>query len=333
MKVILIGLIRGYQVFISPLFPPVCRFQPTCSHYAIEAIANHGILKGTWLATLRIGRCHPLHPGGYDPVPAVRAIAQPRPTGQPLQGAPDVSFPTAPVKPYKLIPIQDCGEPLLPIPADAVAFVHPHPYEKVGAPYNDKSPFYLRQGVLERLLRAQELLEAMQSGWKIQVFDAYRPLEVQQYMVDHTITEVVQQRGLTLDGLTPAEQAEIFELVYEFWAVPDPDPSRPPPHSTGAAIDVTLVDAAGQPVDMGSPIDELSPRSYPNYYEAEGGSHAQAQHFAQHRALLNQVMVAAGFLRHPGEWWHFCYGDQLWAWLTNQNPMSEPVIARYGRIQ
>ena len=69
MKVILLGLIRGYQIAISPLLPAMCRFQPTCSHYAIAAIETHGMLKGSWLAAARICRCHPWHPGGYDPVP------------------------------------------------------------------------------------------------------------------------------------------------------------------------------------------------------------------------------------------------------------------------
>lgn len=71
MKILLIGLIRGYRLFISPLLPLACRFQPTCSQYAIEAIDQHGVLKGSWLAGCRICRCHPFHPGGYDPVPPV----------------------------------------------------------------------------------------------------------------------------------------------------------------------------------------------------------------------------------------------------------------------
>jgi putative membrane protein insertion efficiency factor len=68
-KIILLSLIRGYRRFISPLFPPACRFQPTCSQYAVEAIATYGTIKGSWLAINRILRCHPFHPGGYDPVP------------------------------------------------------------------------------------------------------------------------------------------------------------------------------------------------------------------------------------------------------------------------
>ena len=62
-------LVKGYQRFISPSFPSTCRFQPTCSHYAIEALETHGLLRGVWMALKRIGRCHPWGGSGYDPVP------------------------------------------------------------------------------------------------------------------------------------------------------------------------------------------------------------------------------------------------------------------------
>ncbi|MFJ5965357.1 membrane protein insertion efficiency factor YidD [Bacillus sp. NPDC093026] len=69
MKQIFIGIIRFYQKFISPITPPSCRFYPTCSNYGLEAIKTHGALKGGWLTMKRILKCHPLHPGGVDPVP------------------------------------------------------------------------------------------------------------------------------------------------------------------------------------------------------------------------------------------------------------------------
>jgi putative membrane protein insertion efficiency factor len=62
-------LVRGYQVAISPMLPPACRYTPTCSQYAIDALRQHGAMKGSWLALRRLGRCHPFRPGGYDPVP------------------------------------------------------------------------------------------------------------------------------------------------------------------------------------------------------------------------------------------------------------------------
>ncbi|MGE7880264.1 membrane protein insertion efficiency factor YidD [Peribacillus muralis] len=69
LKKILMGIIRFYQVAISPLKPPTCRFYPTCSHYGLEAINRFGPIKGSWLALVRILKCHPFHPGGIDPVP------------------------------------------------------------------------------------------------------------------------------------------------------------------------------------------------------------------------------------------------------------------------
>jgi putative membrane protein insertion efficiency factor len=69
MRAILLALIKGYRLVISPMLPPTCRFHPTCSAYAVEALEKHGLLRGSWLAVRRIGRCHPFCEGGVDPVP------------------------------------------------------------------------------------------------------------------------------------------------------------------------------------------------------------------------------------------------------------------------
>ena len=65
----LLALIRGYQIVLSPFLPAACRYYPSCSAYAVEALEKYGALQGSWLAVKRIGRCHPFRAGGYDPVP------------------------------------------------------------------------------------------------------------------------------------------------------------------------------------------------------------------------------------------------------------------------
>jgi zinc D-Ala-D-Ala dipeptidase len=220
------------------------------------------------------------------------------------------------MKPYQTIPIRECAEPLVPLPATFLR-VLPHPYAKLGAPYGEASPFIVREGVLKRLLQAQDYLQSAQPGWQIQLFDGFRPLAVQQFMVEYTLQGLLAAAGVER---TPATEAEFMPQVYQFWAVPSPNPHTPPPHSTGAAVDVTLVDASGNPVAMGSPIDEVSERSYPDYFAI------RQPEIHEHRFLLNSVLHQAGFARHPNEWWHFSYGDQLWAWLTGV------TTARYGRV-
>jgi len=69
LKKFFISIIRFYQIVISPIKPPTCRFYPTCSHYGLEAIQRFGAFKGRWLTLKRILKCHPFHPGGLDPVP------------------------------------------------------------------------------------------------------------------------------------------------------------------------------------------------------------------------------------------------------------------------
>jgi putative membrane protein insertion efficiency factor len=72
---LLVGLVAAYRRWLSPLLGQRCRFAPSCSAYAVEALTVHGAARGTWLAVRRIGRCHPFHPGGHDPVPPGRSTS------------------------------------------------------------------------------------------------------------------------------------------------------------------------------------------------------------------------------------------------------------------
>lgn len=233
------------------------------------------------------------------------------------------------MRPYHQIPILECDELLVQIPLELFAVESPHPYAKLGAKYGEYSPYYLRQTVIDNLIQAQNYLQELHPHWYIQIFDAYRPVAVQQFMVDYSFAQALEQQGLTEVELSPNQRQEIWESVYEIWAVPSFDEKTPPPHSTGAAVDVTLVNDAGEIVDMGSPIDELSERSHPHYYA--NSDHPDAPQYHAHRQLLHDVMLKAGFQRNPREWWHFSFGDQMWAWLYNQSNPADPLTARYGR--
>ena len=92
MRALLIALLRAYRFAISPLYGQVCRYHPSCSSYALQAITEHGSLRGSWLAARRVGRCHPWAAGGYDPVPPARPHDPRRPVASassptPPQGA------------------------------------------------------------------------------------------------------------------------------------------------------------------------------------------------------------------------------------------------------
>lgn len=237
-----------------------------------------------------------------------------------------------PLRPWSPIPIADNGEPLLELPADLVR-LEPHPYVAAGAPYGEQaSPFRLRRGVIERLLAAQQHLQQHHPQLRLAVFDAWRPLAVQAYMVQHAIGVECERLGLDPSQPGPALEAVVAE-VGRFWAPPSADPRTPPPHSTGAAVDLTLIDGEGQPVAMGSEIDAIGAVSEPDHWLQQaqalppGTARDQALAWHRHREALRSAMLQAGFAQHPNEWWHFSHGDQLWAWQQQQ------PLAIYGRWQ
>jgi uncharacterized protein len=90
---VLVVLLHGYRRFISPLLGPRCRFYPSCSAYALEAVQLHGALRGSWLAARRLGKCHPFHPGGIDPVPGSKLAAEAADNGESADDGSDAGSP------------------------------------------------------------------------------------------------------------------------------------------------------------------------------------------------------------------------------------------------
>jgi D-alanyl-D-alanine dipeptidase len=232
------------------------------------------------------------------------------------------------LRPWSPIPIVEAGEPLVPLPRP-LHRLEPHPYASLGAPYGaDACPFRLRQGVVERLLVAQSLLQQQEPSWRLAIFDAWRPVAVQRFMVAHATAEACRERGLDPQGAGPAWEA-VRQEVGCFWAPPSEDLATPPPHSTGAAVDLTLAEGEGEPLDMGGVIDAIGPVSFPHHHAAAAAANplGPEARWHQRRLLLAAVMEAAGFAQHPQEWWHFSYGDQLWAWRKGQ---AQAIYGRTG---
>lgn len=223
------------------------------------------------------------------------------------------------------IPIAETHETLVPIPT-SLARRHPHPYEALGAPYGKQGPWQVRVTVAERLERAQQSLARTHPGYRLEVFDAWRPVEVQAFMVTHECHRLAREQEDDWERLGPESKQAIKQQVLRYWAAPMIDPLAPPPHSTGGAVDVTILDENECPLTMGSDIDELGPQAHPHYFS--GYEDSRSQQFHDHREQLLAVMTEAGFCRLPWEWWHFSYGDQMWA--LQESLKATPIRALYG---
>lgn len=210
-------------------------------------------------------------------------------------------------------PIHDNGERLVPMSlAPPPIKVFPA-YAQLGVPGTVPECF-VREGVYRALLAAAR---ALPKGIGLIVLDGWRPWRVQQYLFD-TLHEAIHQRYPELD------EAQLLERTREFVAVPSRDPAAPSPHLTGGAVDVTLCDADGLPLEMGTLFDEAIPASYTDHFEGLETLTPQQCKARNNRRQLYQVMREQGFTNLPSEWWHYDLGDQLWAHYGGH------AEARYG---
>ena len=138
-------------------------------------------------------------------------------------------------------------------------------------------------------------------------------------MIEYDTNRIANERfGAAFKELSPEQQCEVKKIVSHFWSpIRDNVELSPPPHATGGALDLTIVDAHGVELDMGTRIDALVDASESNYYDES------ATLYETNRKLFVEVMNFAGFTQLPTEWWHFSYGDQIWALENNSS-------AKYG---
>ena len=227
------------------------------------------------------------------------------------------------MKIWNKIPIKDNGDKLIAIPS-YLNFLDPHPYFHLGAPYKDKTSIWkLREEVVNRLVKVNDYLIS-KSSFNLLIYDSWRPLEVQEFMFKRAFLLECEKSDIDISSKNMKSYPSILKKVEKFWAYPSYDTKCPPPHSTGGALDVCLSDKDGNLVEMGSMVDQMDETSNPYFYA--NIKNEEAIIWNSRRNLLREIMTKFGFAQHPNEWWHFSYGDQLWAWKNKK------ANALYGKI-
>ena len=170
---------------------------------------------------------------------------------------------------------------------------------------------FLRKTVAEKLAGVNDRLRSM--GIELWLFDAWRPQAIQRYFHDVWFPDWLWRRNPSLSG------EALIEEVEKYWAAPTAGRNSPSPHSTGGAVDLTLVFSdTRHPLYMGGIFDDLTPTAWTDGYEHNEPASMSDEEARTNRRLLYWMMTEAGFANNPTEWWHYSLGDQLWARLTRQ---------------
>ena len=172
----------------------------------------------------------------------------------------------------------------------------------------------LRQSAAERLIKALDLLPP---GYGFFIYDAWRPIQVQQALYDHYCHKLKER-----ENMKPLSKEELQKRVCFFVSKPSYDPLKPSVHTTGGAVDLTVIDEQGQELPMGTGFDDFTEAANTAYFETHDGAV-----FRDNRRLLYRCMTAAGFTNLPSEWWHYDYGTNFWSYYTGKPAMYTGILS------
>ena len=174
------------------------------------------------------------------------------------------------------------------------------------------SSIIARKTVVEKLLQAQKLLP---KGYRFKVYDAYRPIIVQQKLWDFYYEKEKEKN--------PDKNEKELEKLTAFWvSKPSYNVLAPSLHNTGGAIDLTIIDENDKELNMGCEFDDFSDRAWTNHFE----KYEKNEEVRNNRRLLYNIMLSVGFTNLPSEWWHYDYGDDKWAQFYHTAPLYCGVL-------
>jgi D-alanyl-D-alanine dipeptidase len=233
------------------------------------------------------------------------------------------NFPAIPVgrsiQGWEKVKIHECGEKLVPsslLNSNQVSIEPRYFRQNLINTYNE---CFVRESVISLL---QQVALKLPEGFVLVVWDAWRPLKVQQQLFESLKKKIKNEHLEWNDKM-------IYNEAQRYVSFPSADYDKPSPHYTGGAIDIAIKKDQFTYLDMGTPFDDFSKKSRTRYYEEklESGITLSSEEFTylNNRRFLYDLMTNVGFTNYPQEWWHFDYGNQFWGKLIGRD-------AIYGRI-
>ncbi len=192
------------------------------------------------------------------------------------------------------MPIEECGEPLVDLREYPLLVTGEHP--RVGR--RCETQLHCREGAARRFLEADSSLP---DGLRLLILECHRTVEYQTLLWETGVKKLREKHPDWPDERLVRQNAEFVAPPWET-----------PPHSTGGAVDLTLVDASGRELEMGSTVNARVPLSHTRSEEID-------EEAEENRRILLSAMGSAGFVNYPHEWWHFGYGDRYWAYATGRS--------------